>query len=64
MYRPARLVVQAGAVFVYQACEKDIDEEELLQIEKCGIGQYTEHGFGKIRICDRFHVKYDVSGGK
>lgn len=64
MRRYARLVVQAGAVFVYQVCEEDIDGEKLLEFEKKGIGRYTEHGFGRVRICDKFHVKYDVSGGK
>ncbi len=64
MRRQARLVIRAGAVFVYQASEEDIDEAELLKKEEDGIGQYTEHGFGRIRICDQFHVRYDVSGGK
>lgn len=64
MRRQARLVVQAGAVFVYQAFVEDIDETELLKLEEKGIGKYTEHGFGRIRICDKFHVRYDVSGGK
>lgn len=62
MRRPARLVVQAGAVFVYQAEEKQINEAELCELEEHGIGNYTEHGFGKIRICDKFHVVYGVSG--
>lgn len=64
MRRQARLVVQAGAVFIYQAFEEDIDGAELLKLEKKGIGMYTEHGFGRIRICDEFHVRYDVLGGK
>lgn len=64
MRRRARLVVQAGAVFVYQAFAEDIQVEELLEWEEKGIGQYTEHGFGKIRICDSFHALHDVSGGK
>lgn len=68
MRRQARLVVQAGAVFVYQAIEEDteedIDKAKLLELEENGIGQYTEHGFGRVRVCDGFHVQYDVSGGK
>ncbi len=76
MRRQAHLVVQAGAVFVYQALAKDLDKAEqlekdgmgqyaaLLEKEVNGIGQYTEHGFGKIRVCDEFHITYDVSGGK
>lgn len=64
MRRQARLVVKAGAVFVYQVSAEDIDEAELLDREEKGIGQYTEHGFGRVRICDRFHVRYDVSGGE
>ena len=63
MRRRSRLVIKAGAVFVYQACLEDINEEELWHLEKQGIGSYTEHGFGKIRICDEFHTKYDVLKG-
>ena len=60
MRRRGRLVVKAGAVFVYQACANDIDGNVLLELEQRGIGENVEHGFGKIRICDSFHVRYDA----
>lgn len=60
MRRQGRLVVKAGAVFVYQARANDIDGNVLLELEKNGIGENTKHGFGKIRICDSFHVRYDA----
>lgn len=63
MRRESRLVIKAGAVFVYQACTEQIDGKELLEMEKRGIGAHTEHGFGKIRICDEFHMRYDVLKG-
>lgn len=63
MRRRSRLVVKAGAVFVYQASRGDINGTELLELEERGIGENTKHGFGKIRVCDKFHVEYDVSGG-
>ncbi len=62
--RKGRLVVKAGAVFVYQRCGQHFDIEELLKLELQGIGKYTKHGFGKIRVCDSFHINYDVLGGK
>lgn len=64
MRRLGRLVVKAGAVFVYQASSKEIDGKELLQFEKTGIGENVKHGFGRVRICDSFHTKYDVLKGE
>lgn len=64
MRRKSHLVIKAGAVFVYQACQKHIDGNELLELEKQGIGTHVEHGFGRIRICDEFHMKYDVLKGE
>ena len=63
MRRRTRLIVNAGAVFVYQRVGVVDDWEELKRIEETGIGQSTEHGFGRVRICDEFHVKFDVMGG-
>lgn len=63
MRRNSHMVVKAGAVFVYQSLSDNIDGEELLELEKRGIGRHREHGFGKIRICDEFHMKYDVLKG-
>lgn len=60
MRRQSHLVVKAGAVFVYQVLTEDPDIEELLKRERGGIGENIEHGFGKVRICDGFHVDYDV----
>lgn len=64
MRRRGRLVVKAGAVFVYQASSKEIDGKELLQFEETGIGENVKHGFGRVRICDSFHIKYDVLKGE
>nr|WP_302168144.1 hypothetical protein [uncultured Schaedlerella sp.] len=64
MRRLGRLVVKAGAVFIYQAPSKEIDGKELLQFEKTGIGENVKHGFGRVRICDSFHTKYDVLKGE
>lgn len=64
MRRQGRLVVKAGAVFVYQALLQEIDEKELLELEERGIGEHVKHGFGKIRICDMFHLDYDILRGK
>lgn len=63
MRRRGRLVVKAGAVFVYQASSEEIDGKELLKFESEGIGDNVKHGFGKVRICDRFHITYDVLKG-
>lgn len=63
MRRQGRLVVKAGAVFVYQVPAGEIDAEELLELEEGGIGEQIKHGFGKIRVCDDFHIRYDVLKG-
>jgi len=60
MRREAHLVIKAGAVFVYQADEGGIDAQALFKLEMRGIGRHKKHGFGKIRICDNFHVRYDA----
>lgn len=63
MRRNGHLVVKAGAVFVYEVTPEEIKWKELLKFEQKGIGKNTEHGFGKIRICDMFHIDYDVLRG-
>lgn len=62
MRRKGKIVVKAGAVFVYQYQTqlKDIDEEELWKLEMQGIGSNVKHGFGKVRVCDKFHIEYDA----
>lgn len=65
MRRKGHIVIKAGAVFAYQYQAKleDIKEEELKELcklEMNGIGNNVKHGFGKVRVCDEFHMKYDV----
>lgn len=60
MRRQGHLVVKAGAVFIYRSLTEKIDTNQLLEREKLGIGKHTKHGFGKIRICDSFHIMYDI----
>lgn len=52
-------------VFVYKIKKEKLKEhlKELLKIEQTGIGKNTLHGFGKIRICDEFHEKYNIAKG-
>lgn len=64
MRRNGHLVVKAGAVFIYEVMPEEIDSARLLEFEQKGIGKNTEHGFGKIRICDMFHINYDALRGK
>lgn len=64
MRRNGHLVVKAGAVFIYEAMPEEIEWVKLLEFEQKGIGKNTEHGFGKVRICDMFHIDYDVLRGK
>ncbi len=65
MRRKPHIVVKAGAVFVYKIKKEKLKEhlKELLKIEQTGIGKNTLHGFGKIRICDEFHEKYNIAKG-
>lgn len=60
MRRNGNLVVKAGAVFVYERIPGKIEGAKLLKFEQDGIGKNTKHGFGKVRICDMFHINYDV----
>lgn len=54
--RDSKIVVKAGSVFVYTTDKCNL--EELLVLQNKGIGKYTEHGFGKVKICDSFHYDY------
>jgi CRISPR-associated Csx10 family RAMP protein len=62
--RTGRLVVQAGAVFVYKVNRQDYQADCLFQAEQKGIGLHQHHGFGRIRICDEFHVQFDAQKGE
>jgi CRISPR-associated protein Csx10 len=59
MLRQPRLLVRAGAVFVYE-CPDGIDLSPLESLERKGIGDETQNGFGRVRICDDFHTKFDA----
>ncbi len=64
MRRDGRLVVKAGAVFLFSILkDNDYDVDALLSKEMEGIGCYREHGFGRVRICDLFHMEYDILDG-
>lgn len=64
MRREGKVVVLAGAVFLYKVGKKDFQEEILFQIEQEGIGENRVHGFGKVLICDEFHLDYDAIKGE
>lgn len=63
MRRSGRVVVKAGAVFVYKIPKAEYDVSALFEIQKRGIGENTEHGFGQVTICDEFHIKFDALQG-
>ena len=64
MRRRGRLLVKAGAVFVYKVAREDFNEKQLFELVRSGIGENASHGFGKIFICDSFHIKFDVLQGE
>jgi hypothetical protein len=57
------VAISRGSVFIFHSEQPlPIDEETNLAhmlelIEKAGIGERRNEGFGKIRICDEFHLK-------
>lgn len=63
--RKSKRVIKAGGIFVLEIDRDKIDYERLFNLQKNGIGENTEHGFGQVIICDNFHVnKYKDNGGK
>jgi CRISPR-associated protein Csx10 len=52
--------VRAGGVYLYQV-PNDTDLsgrlEALRALEKSGVGERRQEGFGQVRVCDPFHVK-------
>ncbi len=54
--RNSKIVTKAGSVLVFSA-KDEIKREGLIEIQKTGIGNNTEHGFGQIKICHEFHYE-------
>jgi CRISPR-associated protein Csx10 len=53
------IAIQMGAVFLYSV--EGIDEQNLIEklktIEARGLGARRTEGFGRVKICDPFHVE-------
>jgi CRISPR-associated protein Csx10 len=54
----AALYVAAGSVFLCRVhgALNDAVLQELLRLEKHGVGLKTEDGYGALRVCDEFHL--------
>ena len=55
-FRKAKKVIKSGGVIVLEIDKDKIDYSKLLNIQNNGIGENKIHGFGKIKICDEFHL--------
>lgn len=55
-FRNAKKIIKAGGVIVLEIGIENIDYSKLLQLQESGIGENTNHGFGKIKTCDQFHL--------
>ena len=51
------LATRMGSVFVFYTSDIDSWIPELKNLEKIGIGNRREEGFGQILICDPFHLR-------
>ena len=57
--KPRDLVIDRGAVFVFAAPEDERDTivSCLQQLERSGVGQRRDEGFGQIIVCHPFHLQ-------
>ena len=57
--RENELAIVKGSVFVFNSDDANVDRlvlgSALDKIEKAGIGERLNEGFGRIRVCDEFH---------
>ena len=60
--RQAKKIIKAGSIFVLEVRKEYINYNKLLEIQLKGIGNNKVHGFGKVSVCDAFHVDYYQGG--
>ena len=51
------LITRIGSVFVFHVADIDTWIPALKTLEKIGVGNRREEGFGQILICDQFHLR-------
>jgi CRISPR-associated protein Csx10 len=54
--RPTELVAQRGSSYLFRTTDLGAWTAALEALERQGIGQRTAEGYGRIRICDSFHL--------
>jgi CRISPR-associated protein Csx10 len=52
--RDTEVVSKMGSAYLFYA--DNVDCAALARLEETGIGYHTEAGFGRVRICDEFHL--------
>ncbi|HHY39248.1 MAG TPA: hypothetical protein GX507_10025 [Clostridia bacterium] len=57
--RHGRTYIAAGSVFLFRVPGglSDTLINELVELERTGIGLCTEDGYGSVRVCDEFHLQ-------
>jgi CRISPR-associated protein Csx10 len=55
--KDVELVTKSGGVFLYSIPKSESDHwyEPLAKLERWGVGDRANEGFGQIRVCDEFH---------
>jgi len=57
--RPTELATEMGSVFLFRV--EGHSQEELMdtlrELERRGVGQQRERGFGQVQICSPFHLE-------
>lgn len=57
VHRNQRLLCKAGSIFVISVDKSKLQYNKLYTLEQKGIGENTEHGFGKIEVCGENHIE-------
>ena len=52
--------IEKGSLFVFEVDDIDSAMESLLKLEASGIGRRRGEGFGRVSVCDSFHLAEDM----
>lgn len=56
LMKDVELVTNKGAVYLFSTAQPESWYEALAELELTGVGEKTCEGFGKVEICDNFHL--------
>jgi len=59
--KPDDITIRTGSVFLFEVTEGRVEDmaAPLTALQECGVGKRRSEGFGRVSICDSFHLEVE-----